>query len=381
MTAVFEYLFWCSLFVFLYSYTLYPCLLYIFARKFKKPVSRNEDYFPSIGVLVPVYNEERVIRKKIENILSLDYPQSKLSIWVGSDCSTDGTEREVKSFNDPRIHFWAASQRGGKTGVLNKLAPQIEADVVVFTDANTMHRNNCLKMIARNFADETVGGVAGHIEHVASGDEEFGENLYRHFESRQKVMEGMLHSTISAFGGFYSIRKKLFVPIPPNSYSNDDVLIPMNVVRQGFRMIYDPEAVSDEDMTGSVGKEFSRRVRIGAGNFQAFFWLLHFLNPRYGWPFFCFLSHKVSRWFSPLFILTMVISCGFLFWYGNDVIYKMIFATGSIFVVAGLFFKVLPLRITRHVYYFMVMNFALILGFFRYLGGIKSAAWSRTDRG
>ncbi|NLG16617.1 MAG: hypothetical protein GX556_04725, partial [Fibrobacter sp.] len=103
--------------------------------------------------------------------------------------------------------------------------------------------------------------------------------------------------------------------------------------------------------------------------------------PRYGWPFFCFLSHKVSRWFSPLFILTMVISCGFLFWYGNDVIYKMIFATGSIFVVAGLFFKVLPLRITRHVYYFMVMNFALILGFFRYLGGIKSAAWSRTDRG
>jgi cellulose synthase/poly-beta-1,6-N-acetylglucosamine synthase-like glycosyltransferase len=110
----------------------------------------------------------------------------------------------------------------------------------------------------------------------------------------------------------------------------------MNVVRQGYRVIYDPEALSEEDTTGNVAKEFTRRVRIGAGNFQAFFWLLHFLNPRYGWPWFCFVSHKVTRWFSPLFILALMLSCGFLFWQGEKAIYKMIFATGSIFLSAGL---------------------------------------------
>ncbi len=380
MIAVFEILFWFSLFVVLYSYTIYPFLLFLFARRCNKPVRRDENFFPEIGVLVPVYNEERVIRKKIENLLSLDYPESKLSVWIGSDCSTDGTEKEVRSFNDPRIHFWVASERGGKTGVLNKLAPQIDADIILFTDANTMHNSNCLRMIARNFADETIGGVAGHIEHVQTGEEEFGEKLYRRFESRQKILEGMLHSTISAFGGFYAIRKKLFHPIPPNSYSNDDVLIPMNVVRQGYRVIYDPEALSEEDTTGNVAKEFTRRVRIGAGDFQAFFWLVHFLNPRYGWPWFCFVSHKVTRWFSPLFIMTLMLSCGFLFWQGEKVIYKMIFTTGSIFISAGLLYKLLPLRITRHVYYFMTMNLALLMGLFQYLRGIKSAAWSSTER-
>ncbi len=266
---------------------------------------------------------------------------------------------------------------------MNNLAPLIEADIILLTDANTMHRPDCLKAIVRNFADERVGVVAGHIEHIKSAKQEEetgGEGIYRIFESRQKVLEGQLHSTISAFGGFYAIRKKVFKPIPPNSYSNDDVLIPMNSIRQGYRVIYEPKAVSEEDFTGNVQSEFSRRIRIGAGNFQAFFWLLDFLNPARGWPSFCYFSHKVTRWFSPLFIIAIILSCGALFYLNGHIIYKVLFTTGFILMFASFFYKIIPLRLTKHTYYFLAMNLALILGLFRYLGGIKNAAWSRTER-
>lgn len=371
---------WVSLAVVLYSYTLYPLLLLLFVRFFGRPVQQNQGYMPTIGVLVPAHNEERVIGKKIHNILALHYPPEKLSVWVGSDCSTDATEEIVAGYPDKRVHLWVAPQRGGKTGVLNRLAPLIDAEIILFTDANTMHRPDCLSAIVRNFADPDVGGVAGHIEHAKSGDDETGEGIYRSFESRQKHMEGLLHSTISAFGGFYAVRKEAFRPIPDNAYSNDDVLIPMNVIRQGLRVVYEPDAVSEEENTGSVMIEFSRRVRIGAGNFQAFVWLLDFLNPAKGWPAFCLISHKFTRWFSPFFLVSVFICSGVLFFESDMDLYRIMFATGSITLLAGILHKAIPLRITRHVFYFLVMNGALILGFYRFLRGIQSAAWSRTER-
>jgi cellulose synthase/poly-beta-1,6-N-acetylglucosamine synthase-like glycosyltransferase len=381
---ILEAVFWFCMLGILYSYIIYPLSIMVFARLFKKPILKDDSYQPTVGVLVPAYNEEDVILKKIDNILAIDYPSDKLSIWIGSDCSSDSTERLVRDLNNPRVHLWVAQKRGGKTGIVNNLAPLIDAEIILMTDANTMHQPECINAMVRNFADERVGVVAGHIEHVTShikNEEELGgEGLYRVFESRQKILEGQLHSTISAFGGFYALRKKCFRPIPPNSYSNDDVLIPMNAIRQGYRVIYEPDAVSEEDFTGNVISEFSRRIRIGAGNYQAFFWLLDFLNPLRGWPAYCFFSHKVTRWFSPFFLIGIILSCAFLFYFDAHALYKAFFTVGAILVLASFFYKVIPISLTRHIFYFLAMNLALIRGFFRYVGGIKSAAWTRTER-
>lgn len=379
--TIVEIVFWCSVFLVAYSYFFYPLILFAVEKRFKKSVKQDENYYPTVGVIVPVYNEERVIEKKITNILAIDYPPEKLQIWIGSDCSDDKTNEIVQSYDDKRIKLWVSPGRVGKTGILNRVVPLIDTDIVLFTDANTLHKPDCLKVIVKSFADPQIGGVAGQIQHISENTEEFGENVYRSFESKQKVIEGRLHSTISAFGGFYTIRKSLFKPIPDNAYSNDDVLIPMNVIRQGYRIIYEPKAISQEDMTGDVRREFSRRVRIGAGNFQAFFWLLDFLIPFRGWPSFCYISHKVTRWFSPFFFIFGYVCCGILFCYKPEVeFYRMIFAAGSIVMIFSCLFKAIPLAITRHIYYFLVMNIALTMGFFRYLRGIKSAAWSRTER-
>ncbi|MBN1576236.1 MAG: glycosyltransferase, partial [Chitinispirillaceae bacterium] len=170
-----EIIFWVSLFILIYSYTLYPASLFLFVHLFGKPIRQDPHCLLRIGALVPAHNEEKVIGRKIDNILSLHYPPELLSVWVGSDCSTDATEAIVRSYGDERVHLWTAPTRGGKTGVLNGLAPLIDADIILFTDANTKHRHECLTAIVRNFADTSVGGVAGHIEHSKRGDEEMGE--------------------------------------------------------------------------------------------------------------------------------------------------------------------------------------------------------------
>jgi cellulose synthase/poly-beta-1,6-N-acetylglucosamine synthase-like glycosyltransferase len=372
-------LFWSSLFFTVYSYVVYPLLLSLFARIFARPVATDDAFCPSVAVLVPVFNEESVIRAKINNILALDYPPDRLSIWVGSDCSTDATHDIVRGFPDSRIHLWIAPRRGGKTEVLNQLAPMVKADVLLFTDANTMHHGGSVRKMVRSFADPAVGGVAGLIKH-RSDDPEPEEVLYRSFEARQKFLESRLHSSISAFGGFYSIRSSLFRPIRPNAYSNDDVLIPMNVIRQKHRVIFDPDAVSEEDMTDSIKHEFTRRIRIGAGNFQAFFWLLDFLNPMQGWPWFCYFSHKVTRWFSPFLFGTVFICGTILLFMGAPVMYSLFSLIGMAIIAAGMSFLVFPFAITRPLFYFLSMNTALALGLFRFCTGIKSAAWSRTER-
>jgi poly-beta-1,6-N-acetyl-D-glucosamine synthase len=368
-----------SLLLVVYSYFIYPGILPALARLFGRPIKKGDGHFPRVAVVVPVYNEEKVIRMKIANLLALDYPADRFDIWIGSDCSTDDTHDIVRGYENDRIHLWIAPRRGGKTEVINHLVPLIETEVVFFTDANTMHRPESLRELVRAFADESVGGVAGSIQHRAD-NRETEERLYRSFESKQKFHESLLHSSISAFGGFYSIRKSLFKPLHFNAYSNDDVLIPMNIIRQGYRVVFEPGALSEEDMTESIPQEFKRRIRIGAGNFQAFFWLIDFLNPGRGWPCFCYFSHKVTRWFSPFLLAIAFLSSGWLWFLTSATGFLFVPVAGLLFILTGLSFLIVPLRLTRPAFYFLSMNTALVFGLLRYCKGIQSAAWVRTER-
>jgi len=381
MPTVLEIILIVSAVGFVYSYIIYPPFLQLLSAVFGRKVHARKDHTPTVGVVIPAYNEKSVIAKKIENVLALDYPLEKLSIWIGSDCSNDGTDEIVRSFDSERVHLWVAPQRGGKTEILNRLIPQVSAEIILLTDANTMHNPACLKLMVRSFADAKVGAVAGRVDHVvAEGKDSIEETLYRSFEMWQKNRESALHSTISAFVGFYAIRKELFAPIPANAYSNDDVLIPMNIIRRRYRVVFDGEARSYEDMSESIKLEFWRRVRIGAGNFQAFFWLLDFLSPLRGWPAFCYVSHKASRWFSPVFILAGYCSCVALSFLSPFALYRILSWCGAVMLFAGLLFKLLRIQLLRPVFYFISMNTALLFGLFRYFGGIKSAVWTRTER-
>ncbi|MDD5676070.1 MAG: glycosyltransferase, partial [Chitinivibrionales bacterium] len=191
MTAP-EVLFWLSCFVLCYAYGIYPLLLPLLARLFGSEPRQDGAFTPAVTVIVPAYNEGVVIRKKINNILALDYPADKLSVLVGSDASTDDTHEKVLALSGPRVRLWIAPRRGGKTAVLNQCAQQVAAEIIVFTDANTMFDRESLRLLVRNFADGRVGGAAGRIDHVtpAAAAAPYREEVaYRAFEVRLKKNE------------------------------------------------------------------------------------------------------------------------------------------------------------------------------------------------
>lgn len=368
-----------------YAYSGYSSLLRLLAALSKKKHVRNVAFKPMVSILVPAYNEEKVIEQKIENCLSQDYPREKLQIIVCSDCSTDQTASIVSPYTqNHNVVFYDYRQRSGKTGIINKTVPVADGEIIVLTDANTMFEPDAVSKLVSMYTSEKIGAVLGQVKLIIpeAGYGVQKEVLYRDFEMSLKYIEGLFGSTIGAFGGFYSIRKTLFKPLPPNAYSNDDLLLPMSVLKQGYDVIFDREAVSTEDTAVTIEEEFKRRVRIGAGNFQSFFLLLDMLNPLKGKYCFFYVSHKVLRWFSP-FILLCALGCNALLI--GQFPYTILFYLQLLFYgLAALGAILSKYRISYPLlsptYHFISMNCALFLGFFRYIKGIKSAVWQSTER-
>jgi biofilm PGA synthesis N-glycosyltransferase PgaC len=366
----------------IYAYTLYP--LFLKCITFGRSYGRTTSFNPKVSIIVPAYNEGKIIRQKIENCLSLDYPKDLLQVMICSDASTDRTTAIAAEYANRGVTVVDYRERSGKTGVMNKSIPLADGEIVVLTDANTMFRPDAVKSLVSLYTSEKVGAVLGRVD-LHNPDSTVGlkgEIKYRAFEANLKHYEGLFGAALGAFGGLYSIRKNLYVPLPPNAYSNDDFLTPLRIMQQGYQVLFDLQAVSTEETGQTVSEEFNRRIRIGAGNFQSFFLLLPMLNPFLGMPFILYVSHKVLRWFSP-FILLLIFAASvpllhlrpftWLFW-SQCLFYGV--------AVLGALLATIKVKIpgVSAIYHFVSMNVALFFGFFRYLRGIKSAVWQSTER-
>jgi cellulose synthase/poly-beta-1,6-N-acetylglucosamine synthase-like glycosyltransferase len=375
-------IFWINFFFLFHTYFLYHHLIRFLARIFRKKWDRDSSHRPSVSIIIPAHNEESVIDKKIQNCLSLDYPGNKLEIIVASDCSSDKTVEIATRSKDVLVLDYR--ERSGKTGVINKSASRAGGEILILTDSNTMFEKNSISRMVAYYRDPRIGAVCGHVRLFnpvqSRGLEK--EISYRESEAALKHNESLLGCTIGAFGGFYSLRRELYVQLPPNAYSNDDFLTAMRVLQQKKAVIFEPDAVSLEETGSDMGMEFNRRIRIGAGNFQSFFWCLAFLNPFRGFASLAFFSHKVLRWFSPFWLLIILVCSGLL---SRIFPFGIVFLLQLVFYIAALAGLVLSSfgkspKLLNYAYHFTSMNIALFLGFIRYLGGIKSAAWQSTER-
>ncbi len=390
-TTFFIILFLIGVVLFIYSYAGYSLLLRLLKRLFfpseriassAHPGSGRD--LPSVTILIPAYNEEKIIHKKIDNALALNYPREKLDILVCSDASSDRTAEIVSNIDNPCVRFIEYTQRRGKTGVINASIPQARGDIVVLTDANTMFALDAVMTMAGGYTSADIGAVCGHVRLIPprNAQKVDKEIAYRESEAYMKYVEGLFGAAIGAFGGFYSIRKSLFTPLAPNAFSNDDFLIPMHILSKGYRVIFLPNAVATEDTGKSIGNEFSRRVRIGAGNFQSFTFLPGMLNPLKGKRFFFYFSHKLLRWFSPFLLLLMLISN--IAVHHIPVFFYLLAAQIGLYAASGFGFILSKINIfppfLTPAYHFVSMNIALLLGFFKRMQGIKSGTWESTER-
>jgi len=372
------FLFWFSLATLIYIYVGYPLLVGLLAKTFGKEPLRGP-ITPTVSLLIPAYNEAACIEAKLQNSLALDYPKSKCEIVVASDGSTDRTNEIVERFASHGVRLVSLDRNIGKAAMLSRVVPILTGDIVVFSDASGELDRFALQRIVENFADKSVGCVSG-LYRTKKGDDlrSEGEGLYWKYETYIKEQEARLHSILGAHGAFYAIRKELFEPLDADDI-NDDYIIPMRIIRRGFRAVYDPTAFVWETESASVAGEFSRRRRIAAGNVQQVLKLWYMLSPVYGWVAFSFFSHKILRTVAPFFLIALFIAS---FWLSAPSSIVMISLQGLFYMsaVLGYLFQRRGTRVKwlSPSLYFCMGNLAMLEGLFKYCFSTREKMWERS---
>lgn len=382
--------FWLSLFIIFYAYIGYGILLFIIL-KIKRiikpdPHKPNSDFKPAITLVIPTYNEVDTIMEKVSNSLELLYDKTKLTIIFITDGSTDGTYEKLKSIDG--ITVLHEPTRKGKSAAENRSMKFVKTPIVAFCDANTYLPPETLLELVKHYADEKVGAVAGEKRimvaenDTASGS---GEGFYWKYESTLKKMDSELLTVVGAAGELFSFRTKLFIELEEDTIL-DDFMLSLRIAEQGYRVLYEPEAYALETASESVGEELKRKIRIGAGGWQSMVRLASLLNFfKHPVLTFQYVSHRVLRWSIAPLCLLILIPLNFYLHLQFSGLYTMLMAGQFVFyllAITGWYFanRKIKVKILFIPYYFFIMNYAVILGFFRYLKGSQSAAWERSKR-
>lgn len=374
-----EILFWLFIFLIFYAYLGYPLLLAILAVFLQKPVEKR-DIIPSVSLLISAYNEERVIKQKIENSLSLDYPKEKLEIVVISDASTDRTNDIALSCPDDRVKLFVLTERMGKMEGLNQAVPKAMGEIIVFTDANAMFQEDAIRKLVRPFADKTIGFVSGTTRYVANTDDEVndGIDIYSRLEQFVKIKEGEIGSIVGAEGSIFAIRKEIYGY--PDKALLVDLVIPLQIIKKGFRGIMEKGVVCLDERAQTLKGEFRRQVRITNRCINVLFSKLMLLNP-FRWKLFALelFSHKVLKWVAPfLMVFILFLNCLLIF---HKTIYNITFLfqiSFYAFVILETILerKAVKVRFLAFPYQFCFVNYAILTGWISFLRGNAFVIWT-----
>ncbi len=381
-------IFWVSLFVVVYTYALYPVVLFVLVRLFdqnRQPLSIDtieEDQYPSIGVIIAAFNEEKDIKERIENIFQCDYPEGKIKLYVGSDGSLDKTNDILQSFSDSRFEPHIFDHNRGKPSVLNDLVETASEAILVFSDANTYFETDALKKLGRHFIGENpADAVCGQLRLLKPDGVENEDNLYWQYENWLKINEAKIGCLLGANGAIYAIRKEDYIPISSDSIIDDFVIV-NRLAAKGSIVDYDTEAIAKEYIPDTIADEFKRRTRIGRGNYQTLFRYPDFLfnsRPLLGFSYF---SHKVLRWLVPHCLILTFLSNLFLL----DIPFYVFIFTSQL-AVYGLFIgwkrnivNIANSKLLRLLIFWLDMNYALWVGFVQHASGASGGTWTRTAR-
>lgn len=387
-----HYLFWMCLSLIGYTYLLYPMLLfvayvaaqissdcrYLTGRYNRRSVTPSQTALPSISLVVAAYNEEHCLKDKIANLQQLDYPIDKLQVIFVSDGSTDGTNDILRGAEASNVQVVILAERSGKPIALNRGVACSTNDIIVFSDAATLFASNALEKLARHFSDPRVGVVCGALEFQGSSESKQTEGVYWKYESMVRLMEARFGATLTASGAIFALRRSCYVPLASNALI-EDLVIPMDARRQGYRVVYDPEAVATEFAAASVRGEFARRVRLAVGSFLNLGKLVR--TPLPGFTRLAFFSHKVLRWVVPFLLIGMFLTNAVLC---RIPLYQATFAGQLFFYMwAGIGFlfrnRLQKIRFALIGYFLLAMNLALLVGFMRFLSRRTQATWERAQ--
>ncbi len=378
-------IFWGSLLAIAYTYVGYPSLLGVLAH-LRPGVADHPPSTPFVTLLIAAYNEQDTIAAKIDNSLALDYPADRFEIIVASDGSTDDTADIVGSYASRGVELLHSRARGGKTVAINRAMGAARGEIVVLSDANNLYDPGTLRAVVAPFVDPTVGAACGN-KHIARGDGALGdsEGAYWKYEGWIKAQETRLGCTVAVLGEVFAIRRELFQPTPENII-NDDFYIAMRIIKQGFRVVYAPGAISRERVSASAEDEITRRTRMVAGLYQALARpqeLMPWRKPVVCWQL---VSHKFMRPLVPLWMIAALATNVALVLQSGAAAPWFPLLVGQIaFYAVALVGLQYPDhgRVSRALYlptFLVSSNLAALLGLYRFSTGQQSTHWTRLRR-
>jgi cellulose synthase/poly-beta-1,6-N-acetylglucosamine synthase-like glycosyltransferase len=371
-------LFWIALGMMLYTYIGYPVFCALLSGFLSQPWYKDDGQ-PTVTLLIIAHNEEESLAAKIENSLALDYPQSRLVIAVASDGSTDGTNAILCRYEEKGIRAYYFPEHNGKMATINRIFLELQTDIVVLSDANVMYESDVIKKLVRNFADDGVGAVSGKVTLISDQPVlSIPERLYYRYEWFIKRLESQTGSLIGVDGAMYGIRRELFQRLPDNVVL-DDFVISMNIAKRGKRVVYEPDAKAHETSAASLAVELQRRSRIAAGAIQS---LLQGEGlPRLSQPLllFKYLSHKILRWSTPVFLIMLLLANLFLL---GEYFYNVTFGGQVAFYLAAFVGKLQksPASIFAVPLYICGTNLAAAYGLVRGILNQQKGSWDRLER-
>lgn len=372
-----EVVFWLAAAMSLYTLVGYPLLTLILAAIVRKRVDK-QPIQPKVSFIIAAYNEEDAIAQKIEQTLALDYPSEKLEIIVASDGSTDRTDEIVGSFSGLGVKLYRSESRSGKTGALNETVETATGDILVFSDATGTYSPQSVRELVANFNDPSVGCVTGRVTYKYGEDvNSQGFRGYQRIAVAIRRAESLFGSQTSVSGSIHAMRRELFQPSPPEF--SLDVIDAVHAVSQGYRVVYENDALSQEESRDSVAAEFRCRVRIGVRGTSMIPYVLRQLvgHGRLGYAF-QMISHKIFRWELWFFLLVALVS--------NVILIERSTAYASLALLQLAFYGVACLGlVSRHVVarlplvstasLFVMGNAAMAVGAIKCLAGRRMAKW------
>jgi cellulose synthase/poly-beta-1,6-N-acetylglucosamine synthase-like glycosyltransferase len=398
---ILQIIFWVSFAALAHTYVIYPLLLKLFSL-FTSPQPSFKEEINSqhpVSILIAAYNEEKVIREKLESIFNSDYPKDKIEVIVGSDASKDRTNEIVRSF--PNVQLVEFKGRSGKVKIINQLKTLAKHDILILTDANVIFDTHTIRELTKHFQDPKVALVDSNMTNINEKGKGISkaESTYIRGEVGIKNNEGKVFGMMMGpFGGCYAVRKSFYEPIP-ETFLVDDFYVNMKVLEKGGKAISEINAKVYEEVPTDWKIEFKRKIRIATGSFQnlkVFFHLLFRLDALS----FCFLSHKVLRWLGPFFMIGLYLSNLLISWwlYAGEAMMNVMFGELLhihaiqvffllqnlliILCILDLLLKLVRINflLTRLITHFFTTNLAIFIGFFKFLGGVKSSIWNPTKR-
>lgn len=361
-----------------YTYLGYPVLVWLMSR-FREHAIKRGAIEPTVSIVITAYNEERHLRDKLQNTLTLDYPAGKTEIIVASDCSSDKTDEIVREFASSGVRLLRQPERLGKTAAQNEAVRLAQGDVILFSDATTLYQEDVLRNIVPNFADASVGCVAGRLIYVDPTESDVGQGAksYWGYESFLKRHESRACSLIGASGCLYAVRRSAYVPLYNEACS--DFIIATKMVEQGLRTVYEPAAVCTEETNSRPDKEMRMRVRVITQTYNDLWRHRSMLNPfKAGFYAVQLVSHKVLRYLVPVLLIVLLVSSIVLA--QTSIFYAVISGVQVLFFLTAALSGVLEhfgfsIRLLALPRYFVLTNLAAVLAFYEFLSGNRYAYW------